>query len=383
MSMRAFARLFGYLIKSWIDWMFRRRSSAMRMIAFGVACLALAFGGGFALSGSFPLRNGRVDFNFGSSGGTPALLLYIAAIVGVSLILAGLVAYGYQSRLNRKRLGRKKVIVVEARGLRDTTGSPLSESVPPKLAGQQQDVLLDFRQRVKDGEIVAPEAALEHFTSLPTDLRRRENGSDRRDISWVYGGLAPVPFTFLTGVLFDDETSVHILDWDRHASRWRELGDADDGKRFAVTGLDNVGEDASEVALAVSVSYRVDLDGVRTKIGEIPIVSMDLADGSPDCHWSEEKQCALGEQFLRTAVILGNRAVKRIHLFLAAQNSVVFRFGKLYDKRNLPEVVVYQYQRAATSNFPWGVLMPVCGVDKPAVLRSSEAPGRGSSVTTR
>ena len=367
--MRSFARLFGYLIKSWIDWMFRRRSSAMRMIAFGVACLALAFGGGFALSGSFPFRNGRVDFNFGSSGGTPALVLYIAAIVGVSLILAGLVAYGYQTRLNRKRLGRKKVIVVEARGLRDTTGSPLSESVPPKLAGQRQDVLLDFRQRVKDGEIVAPEAALEHFTSLPTDLRRRENGSDRRDISWVYGGLAPVPFTFLTGVLFDDETLVHILDWDRHASRWRELGDADDGKRFAVTGLDNVGDDASEVALAVSVSYRVDLDGVRTKIGEIPIVSMDLADGSPDCHWSEEKQCALGEQFLRTTVILGNRAVKRIHMFLAAQNSVVFRFGKLYDKRNLPEVAVYQYQRAVTPPYPWGVLMPVCGVDQPAILR--------------
>ncbi|MDD9998747.1 MAG: SAVED domain-containing protein [Rhodospirillaceae bacterium] len=378
--MRSFARLFGYFIQSWIDWMFRRRSSAMRMIAFGVVCLALAFGGGYALSGSFPFRSGRVDFDFGSSGGTPALLLYIAAIVGVSLIGAGLAAYGYQTRLNRKRLSRKKVIVVEARGLRDTTGSPLSESLSPKLAGQRQDLLLDFRQRVKDGEIVSPEAALDHFTSLPTDFRCRENGSDRRDVSWVYGGLAPVPFTFLTGVLFDDETSVHILDWDRHASRWRELGDADDGKRFTVSGLDDTTEESSAVALAVSVSYAVDTEAIRAKLGPIPIVKLDLKDGSPDCHWSEEKQRALGKQFLQTAIALGNRAVKRIHLFLAAQNSIVFRFGKLYDKRNLPEVVVYQYQRAATSNFPWGILMPVCGVDKPAVLRShAVCPGEGQS----
>lgn len=338
-------------------------------MVLGVACVALAYGSGFALNVSFPFRDGQVDFGIDSSSVTPAVLVYVTVSVGVILIFVVMVLCGLQTWSTRKRLSRKKVIVVEARGLRDTTGSPLSESVPPKLVGQRQDVLLDFRQRVTDGEIVAPEAALEHFTSLPTDLRRRENGSDRRDIFWVYGGLAPVPFTFLTGVLFDDEAAVHILDWDRHASRWRGLGGADDGKRFAVTGLGHVSNDAFEVALTLSVSYRVDLDGVRAKVGEIPIVTLDLEDGSPDCHWSEQKQCALGGQFLRTAITLGNRAVKRIHLFLAAQNSVVFRFGKLYDKRNLPEVVVYQYQRAATPPYPWGVLMPVCGVNQPEILR--------------
>ena len=66
-------------------------------------------------------------------------------------------------------------------------------------------MLVDLRQRVKDGEIVAPEAALEDLVSLPADLKRRENGYDRRDLTLVYGGLTPVPFTFLTGVLIDDE----------------------------------------------------------------------------------------------------------------------------------------------------------------------------------
>ena len=225
-----------------------------------------------------------------------------------------------------------------------------------------------MRQGIKDGEIVEPEAVLGKLISLPSDLKRRENGIDRRDLTLVYGGLAPVPFTFLTGVLIDDENTIIILDWDRHRENWRELEDSDDGKRFICSGLDCIPGDAREVALAVSVSYRVNTDDVRAKVGEIPVVALELEGGSPNCHWSEDKQRALGKQFLETVIGLGNRRVECIHLFLAAQNSIVFRFGRLYDKRNLPKVVVYQYQKSSVPPYPWGILMPVCGVDRPMII---------------
>ena len=35
--------------------------------------------------------------------------------------------------------------------------------------------------------------------------------------------------------------------------------------------------------------------------------------------------------------------------------------------RNLPEVAVYQYQRNAIPPYPWSVLMPVCGIDRPTI----------------
>jgi IS1 family transposase len=70
---------------------------------------------------------------------------------------------------------------------------------------------------------------------------------------------------------------------------------------------------------------------------------------------------ALAQQFLDVAVQIGNLGVRRILLFLAAPNSVVFRFGRLYDKRNLPEIIVYQYQRELRPPFPWGISMPVAG----------------------
>ena len=331
----------------------------------GWGCLAMVFPAGWAMDVSFPFRNGRIDVGFDSAGGASFLLVYGVAIIGFFLIGAGFVCY----RVEQKRLSRKRVVVVEARGLRDTSGTPLVESIPSSWKGHRDQILIDIRQRIKDGEIVAPEAALADIISLTSDLRRREGGLDRNDFMLVYGGLTPVPFTFLTGVLIDDENSVRIFDWDRHAGAWRQLDDTDDGERFKRADLSQVPDGSQEVALAVSVSYGVNPNDVRAKVGEVPIVTLDLEDGSPNCHWSEEKQIALGKQFLNTVIGLGNRGVRRIHLFLAAQNSVVFRFGRLYDKRNLPEVVVYQFQRAETPPYPWGILMPVSGIDRPEVTR--------------
>ena len=353
-----------------IEWMFRRSSPALRTMRVGLSCLTLAFGTGWVMNASLPVGDGQVGIGFNSAGGTPIFVVYGAGIVGLLLVVSGLIWESGRYRAEQQRLVRKKVVVVETRGLRDTSGTPLIEAIPSNLEGHRDNVLVDIRQRVTDGELVAPEAALEDLISLPSNLRMRSNSFDRRDLTLVYGGLAPVPFTFLTGVLIDDEGAVVIMDWDRHAEAWSRLDKSDDGNRFSSSGLDSLQFGTPEVALAISVSYRVSTDDVRAKVGRIPIATLSLEGCSPDCHWSEEKQCALGAQFLNAVVQLGNLGVGRIHLFLAAQNSVVFRFGRLYDKRNLPTIVVYQYVRAATPPYPWGVLMPVCGIGRPRIINS-------------
>ena len=324
------------------------------------------------MNASLPIGDSQVGIGFNSLGGAPVFVVYGAAVVGLLLVLWGLIWESHRYCSEHRRLVRKKVVVVETRGLRDTSGTPLIEAIPSNVEGRRDNVLVDIRQRVRDGEIVDPEAALDDLISLPSNLKMYSNGFDRRDLTLVYGGLAPVPFTFLAGVLIDDESAVVILDWDRHAEAWRRLDESDDGNRFSLLGLNSLQLGTPEVALAVSVSYRVNTDDVRDKVGGIPIATLSLEGGSPDCHWSEEKQSALGVQFLNAVVRLGNLGVGRIHLFLAAQNSVVFRFGRLYDKRNLPSIVVYQYLRAATPPYPWGVLMPVCGIDRPVIINSTD-----------
>ncbi len=363
--------LFEHFFRSVIDWLFRRRSPALLVMRIGLSCLALAVGAGWVLSVSLPRRAGQLEINLNSAGGTPEIVVYLATFLGAIFLVGGFVWEVFRYRAAQRRLSRKKVIVIEARGLRDTSGTPLTEAVPQSLKGRREQVLVDLRQRVQDGLIVEPSTAVERLSSLPADIDRRANGVDRHDISYVYGGLAPVPLTFLTGLLIDDEGSVTIMDWDRHTENWRALDANDDGRRFTVVGLEAVPENSAEVALAVSVSYRIDVTGVRGKVGGIPLVEMVLDGGMPDCHWSQEKQEELGCQFLNTVIALGNVSVERVHLFLAAQNSVVFRFGRLYDKRNLPEVVVYQYQRGANLVYPWAIRMPASDVPNAEVVQNN------------
>ena len=362
--------LLNHFIKEAVAWLFRRRSLPLWIMRLGIICISFSFGAGWIFDISFPFQGGQIEFSFNSAGGVPAFIVYFTTGIGIFLTVVGLVWAIINYRTEQRRIVRKKIFIVEVRGLRDSSGSPLINAIPPTMEGHRDQILVDLRQRVRDGEIEAPEAALDTLKSLPIDLKRRENGVDRRDLTLVYGGLAPVPFTFLTGVLLDDEGKVLILDWNRHAQAWQRLGGADDGKRFQISDLTKVIPSGSkEVALSVSVSYRVILEDVQKKVGDMPVVELILDGGSPDCHWSEDKQRALGQQFLNIAIDLSNCGIEHIHLFLAAQNSVVFRFGRLYDKRNLPKVVVYQYQKNTTMPYPWGILMPVCGVDQPEVVR--------------
>jgi hypothetical protein len=65
------------------------------------------------------------------------------------------------------------------------------------------------------------------------------------------------------------------------------------------------------------------------------------------------------EAFVRVMAKLADRGVRRVHLFLAAPNSVVFRLGRHLD-RNWPAVQVYQREPGDAVRFLWSVGMPSC-----------------------
>lgn len=189
---------------------------------------------------------------------------------------------------------------------------------------------------------------------------------DRRDLTVVYGGLTSVPYTFLTGVLLDDEGDIKTYDWDRTREAWRDLEGKDDGLSLEVVGIDELSNDA-EAVLAVAFSYPVDDEDLKSTFSH-PVVRLTLDGMSSDAHWSQAKQNRLAQEFLEVVKRVSAAGVKRIHLVMAAPNSAVFTFGRRYDKRNLPELAVYQFERGKTPAYPWAVLMPVAGNDRSMIL---------------
>jgi len=354
-----------------VDWATRERHIERYLIGGGLACITPAINWGSAISVTTKIMGYDVDLSLIPS--LPELLQCILIVVGSILFVIGALIAVIRYRHNRADNDRKIVFVIELRGLRDTTNTPLVDATPKNLIGRRESILVDIRERIKDGVVTDPEKALERVFGLSADLERRHNGMAASDISTVYGGLSPVPFTFLTGLLLDDESHITVLDWDRSNQKWRQLDEIDDDESFVVSGEDSIGRDTIEIAMAISVSYGVDIASVSKLFPNMPVVKLQLSKLSTDTHWSEDKQRRLASEFLSVAIRAESAGIKKINLFIAAPNSLVFRFGRVYDKRNLPRIFVYQYQKGRDIEHPWAVDMPVHD-DRVPQIKYSQSP---------
>lgn len=347
----------------------RTRSVGVFMIRAGIVLLALSLGGWF-VEAAWVGRDAAGGFRVGSSEGAPAFIATTVVFVGLALLLFGAVLLGFEFRAE----ARRKVIVLEQRGLAVRTDAPLARAVPRRIIGSRIPAKIDTTGVVRDGRVTDAQAAFNEVMQVRRDLRLWIGDTAPEDVRVVYGGIAPVPLTFLAGALIDDMGEVILMDWERSPGRWRTLDAPDDGARFRETGLAEVPAEAPAVWLVVSQSYGADLPAVRAVAGAAPIVELRVPNPIPDTHWSDDKQKALLGQFMSTLARLEGRHVRRVNLVLAAANSVVFRFGRAYDMRTMPELVVCQYERSQNPAYPWGIRMPHHGRPDPQIAHFS-APG--------
>lgn len=358
---------------------FRQRPIALIPLGAGVILLLTAAGGwGVALD--HHNAGSRTSFRFTTGEDTPAAVANVLLLLGGMLVALGVaffIPFARQDLRDRRAAAadreRRRVVVIEQRGLRSRLDSPLEAAVPAAIEGRRVPVVLNHCTISLTGEADRRqlwEAAIQ----LRRDIRMALADTAPDLTTIVYGGLAPVPMTFLAGLVLDDEGAVTVMDWDRTADRWRLLDCADDDERFLPVNLGAISPGTQEVMLAVSVSYGADLEGVQAVSIRNPLVELRLKSPRIGNHWSQAKQRALAHDFLQTIVGLQNLGVMRIHLFLAAPNSVVFRFGKHYDRRNMPEVIVYQYEQSTAWRFPWGIRMPRHGDPEPGLVINDHYP---------
>lgn len=352
-----------WAFREFIRFLFRPKGFEVRIAAGCVAVLVVLLGWNFVVKATAPEG---YSIEVDSTNTIPEWVQWpLVTIFSAIFVLCVFMGWRRFTRENELR-NRKKVIVIEGRGLREDDGSPLTEAVPADIVGNRIGVLLDLRQR-RDGVVVDPEELLLDVDSARRQVQQHAKHGDSRDVTLVYGGLTPVPFTFLSGIVFDDEGRIVVMDWDRSSEAWRSLDGHDDGQRFGVEGLDEI-ESAKEIVLAVSVSYQVRSENIATTFNH-PVVRMTMPNLASS-HWSQVKQNALAIQFFEVAKLLEAKGVTIIHLLLAGQNSVVFNLARRYDKRNLPDVIVYQYEGDNPKKFPWGIRMPVHGQRAPSIVQT-------------
>ncbi|MBP1473513.1 SAVED domain-containing protein [Frateuria sp. MAH-13] len=337
-----------------VHWLTRPRHRSRILLVAATTVMVAIVGGGwsFGVTGSAGALHFRGYFSTGNE--LPLWVVYLACAIAVMLFFAGAVMLIHDFVADVRRTRRCAVIALELRGLVDTSDRPLLQSVPRRLSGQPLDAQIDIRPEMGAGAV---ELAFNKLSGIPDVVRRLRGTREKRDVQLLVAGVLQVPFLFYAGVLLDDEGAVTAMDWDRKAGRWKELDSPDDGERFLSDGLDRLAPNTGKVVLAVSASYRTDTQAIAATFGTTPIVSLALPMPLPDSLWSEAKQVALAAQFLEALAELGNRGVRGIALILAAPSSLVLRLGRAYDRRNLPEIACYQYQRDVNPPYPWSVVI--------------------------
>jgi hypothetical protein len=203
---------FDYFVRNLIEWRFQRKSPGFVAMRIGAVMLTLALAASWVFDVSFPIREARFSFKLDTSGGAPAALLWIIVLAAIIMIVGGFIFETIRYGHDQRRLAKKRVLVIEGRGLRDIPGKPLADALPAHVEGRREPYLLDLRQRVEDGKIVNPTPIIEKIEALPSHLDHVAGGQDRSDLTVAYGGLTAVPFTFLTGVILDDEDRLVVLD---------------------------------------------------------------------------------------------------------------------------------------------------------------------------
>lgn len=349
-----------------IDWFVRPKNFGLSLIRNGVVLIGLSLAGGLIGKIIFVSASVQLQASVDTTGGPAAWMVITAFTVGLLMIIAGAGFYLH----DRKQLARQRVILLEQKGL-FRIDTPLDGTVRNAIGGNVETIFVDIREGLTEGRISSPEIALQKVVEGRGDLVRRLDGQNKNDIKIVYGGLMAVPFTFLTGCLLDDEGGdIKVFDWDRFgAGQWRLIQEGiDDGQRLeTIASPDGI---ASEMVLAISISYPVDEAGIAATFPGLPITHMKMHELSSNAHWSQEKQSALAEQFLQAVKLLSGQGTKTIHLVLAAPNSVVFNLGRSYDRRLLPAAIVYQYERSSTPPYPWGVALPSHEHNQPAIIHT-------------
>lgn len=300
---------------------------------------------------------GIVDaFKYAPADGLPGNLVLIVVYLACATWVIGLLMVLWTQYREWKETDSRRILVVEMRGLVDTSDKPLLAAIPRTLLGRRVDCLVDVRTH-----LAAPtpnvEEALKEIEHIQRDVRRARGDTARADVQVVAGGVMQVSLLFFAGTLLDDEGHVLLMDWERTKGDWKQLSDQADGEAFEITGLDGLGT-SKEVVLAVSASYVAAYNDISTTFPGIPVVGMARPNPQPNTLWSEDTQSALTQQFLQTLGTLANQGVEMVHLVLAAPASLAIRFGKAYDHRNMPKLRCYQREQNQTPPYPWSIQMP-------------------------
>lgn len=174
----------------------------------------------------------------------------------------------------------------------------------------------------------------------------------------AYYGIAHVPLAIHMGHLLGTRMSAHYAERERDGAGWWWVTESGDAPPRLIEERPDLPADASDVAIAVAVSYPITRDQIVSSVGEMPILWLRVEQPALDLVRSKPMIEAYSRQFRDTLEHVARiHAVRRVHLFAATPMSLSFAIGRQIRGTVHPDVFAYNFRRGAARAYPWRLLM--------------------------
>ncbi len=316
-------------------------SFARFLLTLGVGLMAP--GGIWWLLVVFEIKPEGLPASFSVSIG-PDTVTYTGLILALLGVIIGI--WGLR-QVNKHR----KSCLIYFRGLPGMHDSPPIKDMPPKYRyGNVNSLTINTAS-------ISPEKALAEIQIFSRILNERyiDTGTDTPFL--VFAGLAPVPLLYAAGVEIANRANLITMDYNRFKLKWHTLDDMDDLEDIDITFPINFS--GTEIAIALPFTIDIPKSQIPNDLSDKTIWIHLSGDGPrTDAMSSSEKLNRILKKIHDLIRNLrgkdGYAQIEKVHLFIAAQASTVFKLGTEYQPNAYPTIQIYHFD-SVEGKYTWHV----------------------------
>ncbi len=229
-------------------------------------------------------------------------------------------------------------------------------NIPEYQGFEIQELFINQTDLYTNGRLSNPAEALQLQYDLSQRLNDFTNIYPQAHIA--YFGLAHIPLTFHVGYQINRRT-IKVLATDRQADEWITLSKIGTGPKLYLQEAPKApSNDMGDVIIKMSISYIVRSEQIQDIVKQ-PLASfhLSLTNPKPDIVMSEKQLDKYARAFHKLLVDINTRFpnTQRIHLFMAAPPTVVFKCGQQVSKTIDPDILVYNFSNKDRPNYGWAI----------------------------
>jgi hypothetical protein len=329
-------------------------SLSILCVLTGASLIALPFGA-IQSAISFVIPNGWTEKPLTVSllnSDTSFISQASAIVAGFLLIGFGMYIGGVAVKIN----SRKRILPIEHLGLPNLERRGFIKNLPKEYASMNRDEVV-----LVDGRDISPEEQLNRIQYRIADLTDKiAKGGDPNDYIPMYGGLAQVPMVACAGFLWGNKTPIHVRDYDRQKDAWHDNDQPDDDAQLELQSIPAINLEDKEFGVCLEFSIKMDRHAMARDFPGLPLYFLRYSDrlAGYDKISSADKQARFAHQISQylNDLIRAHKKVDRVHLFVTAQNSFVFRLGQQLNQLHMPTFQIHYYDaRVDPPGHPWSI----------------------------